>query len=410
MTTFLALVVILLVIILIAFLYLLHTLRELIAAKTQSSREDPNNLDRITILNWKSKGLIYLSLLLIVGSFLFPFLLTNTNISSTPDFKTTGAIGDTIGGIMNPFIAMAGVFVTGLAFYIQYKANQLQRALFNKQQKDSEEQFQKQLQHQTDQTKLQQFESQFYEMLRLHRDNVTEMKIEGYDFEEKGGRLERFEKDTEGRKVFVTMKKELECILTCFANGGILDKILFNKSYQLFFGGLDEFRDRHPGPDVLVDLLDKARERHQFPETSITKNDIRKKFLTNANMNFNYKPFSGHASRLGHYFRHLYLTVKVVIQSDALKKYGDKMKYLKILRAQLSNHEQMLLFYNWLSGYGENWENETNQFFSEYRMIHNLWYDSLMEDEFIDEQVDIIRKKKVSHKDPIFEIDPAPVS
>lgn len=193
MTPFLVIVVILLVIILLSFFFLLSALKDLMSSKRKESKEDGKRLDEITILNWKSRGLIYLSLTCIIISFLAPFIITNTKISIPPDFIETGPVGDTIGGLMNPFIALAGVIVTGLAFYIQFKANQLQRALFNRQQKDSEEQFQKQLNHQTDQIKLQQFESQFYEMLRLHRDNVTEMKIEGYDFEEKEGRLQKFE-------------------------------------------------------------------------------------------------------------------------------------------------------------------------------------------------------------------------
>lgn len=206
------------------------------------------------------------------------------------------------------------------------------------------------------------------------------------------------------------MKTELECILTCFASGKKLNKKLFRKSYHLFFSGLDDFKDQNKEDGILVSLLDKARDRHQYPDNALKTNDQRKKLLSDANMNFNYKPFSGHASRLGHYFRHLFLTVKVVVESQVIKNYDEKMKYLKILRAQLSNHEQMLLFYNWLSGYGDAWENEKNQFFTEYRMIHNLWYDRLLKNEFIDEHVDVLRKKPVTHKDPIFEIDPIPTT
>jgi hypothetical protein len=397
MTIFLVLTIFLLVIILLAFLYLSHTLGKLTATKSASFDPESKTVDEITIFDWKSKGLIFLSLALLVLSFFTPFLLTKTEVTTTPDFTATGPIGDTIGGLMNPFIAMAGVIVTGLAFYIQFKANQLQRVLF-----------QKQIDHQNDQVKLQQFESKFYEMLKLHRDNVTEMNIEGYDFRKTATGLEKFEKGTEGRKVFVTMKAELECILACFANGGKLNSDLFNKSYQLFFSGLDEFKKNHPAYKVFTGLLEQARERHQYPLPTVTTNEERKKFLTDANMNFNYKPFSGHASRLGHYFRHLYLIVKIVVQSNVISEYDEKMNYLKILRAQLSNHEQMLIFYNWLSGYGENWENDTNHFFTEYRMIHNLWYDNLMKNEFISDHVDVLRNIKVSHKDPIFEIDPVP--
>ncbi|MBQ0740477.1 hypothetical protein J9332_39990, partial [Aquimarina celericrescens] len=69
-------------------------------------------------------------------------------------------------------------------------------------QKQSNNQLQKQINNQNKQNQIQLFESQFYEMLKLHRENVTEMIINGYDFEE-DGKLKRFEKSTDGRKIFV---------------------------------------------------------------------------------------------------------------------------------------------------------------------------------------------------------------
>lgn len=39
------------------------------------------------------------------------------------DFSTTGQIGDTIGGIMGPFIAIAAAGLTFIAFWVQCKAN-----------------------------------------------------------------------------------------------------------------------------------------------------------------------------------------------------------------------------------------------------------------------------------------------
>ena len=49
------------------------------------------------------------------------------------------------------------------------------------------------------------------------------------------------------------------------------------------------------------------------------------------------------------------------------------MAYLGMLRAQMTSEEQMLLFYNWYSGYGYQWEEkEGNRFFSRYKMIHNI--------------------------------------
>jgi hypothetical protein len=366
-----------------------------------------NKLYTITQLNWKVKGLLWLSFVLIIISFAMPFILTRASIHSNLNFSHTGEIGDTIGGLMSPFIAMSGVAVTGLAFYIQYKANLLQRELFLQEQEVNAKQFQLQIDTQNRQLRIQQFESQFYEMLRLHRENVTEMKITGYDFEErKGSDLYRFEKITEGRKVFVTMTIELECILSMFAEQNSLNSVSFQKCYKIFFSGLDQFKKDSLEESTFIGELYRARNQHQHPNTGIKTNKLRKEFSTGVNLKFNYKPFSGHSSRLGHYFRHLYLTVKSVANSEVITDYNERMKYLRILRAQLSNHEQILLFYNWLGEFGSDWENDKNSFFAEYCMIHNLWYGSLPQYPFLLATIEKLKNKPVKfRKGCLFEVD-----
>jgi uncharacterized membrane protein len=56
---------------------------------------------------------------------------------------------------------------------------------------------------------------------------------------------------------------------------------------------------------------------------------------------------NGH--ELGHYFRNIYRILKFIDESDV----ADKKDYSGILRAQLSNHELALLFYNGLTRHGE---------------------------------------------------------
>lgn len=371
-----------------------------ISKTTEENEHKPNQLDR------KIYFLLVLAFATIVLAFISPFILTRPSVNQDFDFSTSGQIGDTIGGLMNPFIALAGVIVTGLAFYIQYKANQQQRELFLKEQAENKRQLQEQIDNQNKQNQLQQFESQFYEMLKLHRENISEMKINGYDFEE-GRILKKFEKTTEGRKIFVTMKTEFECILSIYSKDRKLNKEGFQKCYKLFFSGLEEFDKTYPDENIFTELFRKARKQHEEPELDkITTNQARKEFLPYAKLYFNYKPFSGHSSRLGHYFRHLYLTVKSIANSTLVTDYDEKMKYLRILRAQLSNHEQILLFYNWLSEYGSDWENKKHSFFTEYCLIHNLWYDSLFDDPFVSDKVNYLRTKEVTlRKGKMFEID-----
>ncbi|WP_461791638.1 putative phage abortive infection protein [Pedobacter sp.] len=361
------------------------------------------------ISNWHIYLLLALAAIAIGFAFYSPYFFTD-KVEAKEFDTTTGQIGDTIGGLMNPYIALAGVIVTGLAFLMQYEANKQQRKLFLIEQEENTKQLQQQINRQDKERRIQQFESQFYEMIRLHRENVSEMEISGYDFEEQpGGKqpMTKFYTVTKGRKVFVTMKTELEAIITGYKVLHTLDSTGYERCYDLFFSGWDQYQKKYSKSAEFERHIRLASLTHQSPHTfKIYKNYERKDRMVGLKLNFNYKPFSGHASRLGHYFRHLYLTVKLVVNSEALKNDNQKIHYLRILRAQLSNHEQILLFYNWLSGHGKTWENGSQHFFTKYNMIHNLWYNELIKDPFIDAKVDEIRKiaKSFGNND-VYEID-----
>lgn len=75
---------------------------------------------------------------------------------STGFDASTGVIVDTIGGTVGTVIAIFAAFLTFLAFGIQYEANQQQKI----------------------DLQFERFESKFFELLKLHKDNVNEMVIE----------------------------------------------------------------------------------------------------------------------------------------------------------------------------------------------------------------------------------------
>jgi hypothetical protein len=363
--------------------------------------------------DWKIYLLLILVFIIIVISFLSPFILTRNSVNSDFDFSKTGQIGDTIGGLMNPFIALAGVIVTGLAFYIQYKANQQQREMFLNEQAENKRQFQEQIDNQNKQNQLQLFEAQFYEMLRLHKENVNEIelaakrKLSTTINGEIENKYETFY--VTKRNAFVELKKEFEFILRQFKSNGFgkINKASFKKCYDIFFWGLNKVTDdqvslnqklENATEETLENILFNIKN-NQFPSSELGPYEEQ--------INFEILAFEGHSEFFGHYYRHLFHTVKfVVFQDEAFLDYEQKIKYLRILRAQLSNHEQMLLFYNWLSGYGYDWENEKQSFFTKYCMIHNLWYDSLYEDDWIKQRVDFLRNKEVTNrKGKMFEMD-----
>lgn len=89
-----------------------------------SKTNDVKNWDGITI------AILVFAFFLIIFSFFAPKLFVDKAATPELDFSETGQIGDTIGGIMNPFIALVGILLTFLAFYMQIKANQIQKQLF----------------------------------------------------------------------------------------------------------------------------------------------------------------------------------------------------------------------------------------------------------------------------------------
>ncbi len=77
------------------------------------------------IMSEKKKSYIgwyVVAAIVVIFAFGAPYIFTRKGII---DFTETGQIGDTIGGTMGPFIAIAGVIVTFLAFLMQKKANDI---------------------------------------------------------------------------------------------------------------------------------------------------------------------------------------------------------------------------------------------------------------------------------------------
>lgn len=83
-----------------------------------------NKLFKVSII------LAVISLLLIIFACFAPGIFTQCG--SLVDFTNTGQIGDTIGGTMGPIVALAGVFMTFIAFLMQVDANKIQSCQLRK--------------------------------------------------------------------------------------------------------------------------------------------------------------------------------------------------------------------------------------------------------------------------------------
>jgi hypothetical protein len=83
-----------------------------------------------------------------------------------------------------------------------------------------------------------------------------------------------------------------------------------------------------------------------------------------------------HRQDLGHYFRFLFNMIRFIDES----LYSDEKKYIRLVRAQLSDHELVILFYNCVSKYGAKFR----KYAVEYALLDNMPSDLLISPDHMD--------------------------
>lgn len=297
-----------------------------------------------SFFNWTKKHLLAILCSITFATTLFaliaPWLFT-INSDFIAFNSDTGVIGDTF-GIMNPFVAIAAALITFIAFWTQYQANQ---------------EMQKNTAHM-------QLERQFYEMLKIHYDNVRNLHAEAPYTDPVSGH--QTQKIANGHDYFSCILEEFNLIYSTLPNHGDSEDT-FYKAYRIFFFGINP----HP-KNTMTDTANLFRNLISQKSNTTFWQDYPKLAPLADSL------FKGHMDQLVTYYRHLFLLVKTIVQfNEDLFSYADKRQFLRILRAQLSSAEQVLLYYNWKSGCGEQWEEDSskpngNHFFTDYRMIHNI--------------------------------------
>ncbi len=229
---------------------------------------------------------------------------------------------------------------------------------------------------------VEKFENKFFEMIRLHRENVLEIFI-GRDV---------------GKKIFVVLIREYREIvllidkLACQNTFILTQEDKYNIAYCVFFYGVGPNSSR-----ILKCALKQYNEDFieaiiESFELQATRDEVKQR------RKLKFTPFEGHQSRLGHYYRHLFQTISYVDnQPEQYLNINQKYNYVKILRAQLTNHEQALLFLNSISVLGSEWRR--NGLITKYRLIKNL------PEEFFDKEKEIDVKQV--YPDLIFEWEEA---
>lgn len=308
---------------------------------------------------------VILGIAVIIISFL-PYLLTQFTVDSWKvDFSDTGEIGDTIGGIMGPFIAIIAAMLTFLAFWIQYEANSKHVEQFDVQSK---------------QNQIDRFESKFFEMVKLHRENVSDIR--------------RYYKKEIGSGIFYSLMKEFKLVyqwteeyLNTYKDFNIedfeeeeieeeeieiaekikdlKDEDVLNIAYKTFFVGINETSIATLKEQLVK--YDKVIVNHYLKHISEEKIEF-DSFEEEKEESI--PILEGHLNDLAHYFRHLYQTVKLINEVPQ-KLLSDKSKYeyIRILRSQLSDYEQLLLLVNVHSDYGIKWIQE--RYLSYWKIVKN---------------------------------------
>lgn len=282
--------------------------------------------------------LIYLSI------FYLPKLIVDNSLFSV-DLTGKEQIGNSFGSLVGTFVAMVAAFLTFIAFWVQYKAN--------KQQWDS--------------IQIDRLENRIYEMLNLHKQNVLELKY----------------LNKQGRDVFKRLFLEFRYIylvLEEFANHNHISKLSNDKekmtsiAYLIFFIGIEEQNNylknliSQEFNDILFDNLISYFLKFKDNALFITTFNIN---VDEGSDNITSLRLENHGQRLGHYFRHLYQMIKYIDQySNNILPSEDKYQYTKTIRAQLSNYEQLLLYYNALSKFGQAWIDDN--FLIKYKLIKNI--------------------------------------
>lgn len=126
-------------------------------------------------------------------------------------------------------------------------------------------------------------------------------------------------------------------------------------------------------PTYINELLDLFKKRLAQYAPNELKNPAGSRLHQTKIQNCNDKEYYGFQDEIGNYFRLLYQAVSYVDNQQFLS-YQEKYNYVKILRGQMSNMEEVVLFYNSLCDLGLAWEYEESgkDLITKYNLIKNI--------------------------------------
>jgi hypothetical protein len=331
--------------------------------------------------------------LIIVIICTLPYLLTNYSIL---DFTDTGEIGDTIGGIMGPFVGILAAILTFMAFWIQYQANEEQRSSIKYNKAEIEKQQQR--------YEIDRFENRWFTLLEIYKETVKTLRYENVIgkpvfkelLEELGLIYEMVEygyvswikdsrkNDTTEHNEYVT-----DFLLKLMTDDKVLRQFFTETAYILFFYGKpyfsSEMTKNNPGRVYIMEQVYKFVSEIDFNKSVNTKSFGKYMEYNGCSYYRYYAPHSvlqGESYQLAQYFRVLFSLVNYIDKADINGiGYKEKYEYLKLLRCQMSDEEQALLYYNSISSMGIEWNTRKSDdnisfnsmgLIAKYRLVKNI--------------------------------------
>lgn len=286
----------------------------------------------------------------VLVALMFVFVFTLKADGLFVSYDSTGQIGDTIGGISSPFIGVSAAVLTFLAFYMQLKANAMHSRQFAEQSRSSEKE---------------KHEDNIFFLIKQNRSIVESMSIAD---------------KTGGAKCFTDMCDELRVIYEItsqFYAGELNEDDVANISYLLLFNGVGITSDelnrqllkQIPRHDELLDTF-RGIMLINYSWSGLGQLSSRA-IIEELLERLDYKPFDGHLTRLGHYFRNLFHILKYTENvPDSLLSNDRKYEIIKSLRSQLTSFEQIIIYFNAISSYGTPMRNA--RYIETYQLIKNI--------------------------------------
>lgn len=200
-------------------------------------------------------------------------------------------------------------------------------------------------------------ESKFFKMLDYHFAHINSLTV-------KHVRAKRTSYESVvGKRSFIVFKLHLERLLHIVRDIGIelelnlSDDQIIDIACIAFYYGIDE--ELH---SFLDDKLRSYPDHHAIVTRLIEYRNTR---LEEEGENVG----RANQTSLSSYFRNMYHLIKY-IDTQKLLSQTEKIRYLNILRAQLSNAELWLLYFNVVSRFGRKWLE--NDYVVRYRLIKNM--------------------------------------